>query len=403
MPFWFASTKRPVPTPANTDRSNNKKPRKEEPTPAVGMSDDPTMEPATPRLLNWRMEPSKTFPDWTIVVQAPGTEKEEYPIHRSMMLASEAFSRLVSAQAPGGCTVLHVTDEAAELFPDFLDYNYHVPVVVSPANAVPLYYLSRVMGLTRLRWEARRVWEDDLCLDNLDYYYDAALVYGEDCLLKAVKDKCIDESILEGITVDSKVLSVSSPCLLEHMVNALGEVHGDHLSILVSSFLDQHSATIDAATFHNLTGPLATIAWDAVPILLEMYRSLGATAATPGATGNELSNFEWKCITALASCWDGIDLASFASTLSAQSPAFLTELYIRSMHQAQEDIGVEATEDEELGSEDEMEDEDENCEEEEEEKPSAVAAESSNKREVPPEECRGEGKVSELKTEKTEA
>ena len=277
------------------------------------------------------MEPAKSFADWTILVKS-SSGSEFYHVHRNMLLSCEVFSKSVHQLPPGGNSTLKLPDEAAQFFPDFLDYNYRIPVEIHSGNAVPLYSLSRTMGFSRLCWETRKFWEEDMSLENMDYYYRSALIYEEEKLMIAVKDACLEDNVLLGITEESPILSVCSPDLLQYMVKNVGQEYGKHLSKLVASFCAKQG--VDAAVFKQLTASLGTVDFAVAPALL--------TAASKfQSNGSVITPFQRICIEALAHHWDEVDVdsPSFSAMLACQSPEFIAELYKQSIVQALADSG----------------------------------------------------------------
>lgn len=289
-------------------------------------------EPEELTHLDWRMNAKKSLSDWTIVITTPSRITKYYHVHRSIiMLPCKYFCKLFKKyrRLPDGRSDFNLDDKAANAFPEFLDYIYHLnneADLITRDNVVPLYYLSRIFMVDRLRWETRQFWETDMSIVTIANYYRLAIVFEEEPLLDRVLKACLDDpSILAGLECEADILSVANPRLLLHLVKNAGsdKENSEHLSRLVAKFCALHPDQVDVNTFTALTVPLSAIS---VEVACKLLIQENGKFKGPKES---LTSLQKCCISALAKHWSKLDVktAEFQKMLSTQSPLFLAELF----------------------------------------------------------------------------
>lgn len=283
-------------------------------------------EPDEPTFLDWRMNPKNSLADWTVVITTPGrTSAKYYHIHRNIvMLPSRYFRKLFKKQRrTGGRSDFHLPEEAAEVFPEFLDYLYRLGhESFNRKNSVPLYYLSRIFTVERLRWETRKFWESDMTVATIAHYYQAAITFEEETLMTKVLQACVDEDILSRMDEDSAFLKNKNPRMMMYLATKADPKHSEHLSKLIAQYCVLHLGKVDSQIFSHLTRPLTAISLDAACTLLIHER--GYYAKNTGIT-----ELQMLCIQTLAKNWAELDVTSktFETMLGMQGHEFLAELF----------------------------------------------------------------------------
>ena len=290
-------------------------------------------EPDEPNLLDWRMNPKTSLADWTVVITTPGrTAAKYYHVHRNIiMLPSRYFRKLFKKQRKtGGRSDFHLPDAAAAVFPDFLDYLYRLGCeTFTRNNSVPLYYLSRIFNVDRLRWETRKFWEKDMSARTIAHYYESAILFEEESLMAVVLEACADEQVLSSLDCESDVLSNENPRMMLYLVENSDAKHSEKLSMLIAKFCMLHQEAIDKNVFLNLTKPLSSVSLEAACTLLIQERSFSQPSG--------VTQLQKSCIRTLSQNWAALDVTepTFKDMLTLQGPLFLAELYRRTTLAAQ--------------------------------------------------------------------
>jgi BTB/POZ domain len=330
---------------------------------------DDDVEPVVPQSLHWRSHPELS--DWTIEVwTATNTSDvivERYPVHKSVLaLESLLFAKIFTEEQPQTTRTsrFDFICEAAIVFPKLLDYLYAPSsLVFTTENAAVFYYFGQILGLPRLRWEAKQFWIADLNLTTVGSYYQQAVAMDISRLLAAVTNACASKDILLHLTIDSPLLQVPRVEALLDLVQTVGPMHSEHLSVLVAKFCSLHFSlgVINEKAFYQLTNPdkMPGIDPSVAFALLNLEHKIRAPEkhednnVALNRNGDELSSLQERCLTALEQCWDTIHFAweqgeerkntsrslhadnKVMSLLRNQSPAFLLALWQRTLSAAQ--------------------------------------------------------------------
>lgn len=296
-----------------------------------GVADtDTETEPESPSLLDWRNDPETSLTDWTLIITTPtGKDAQHYHVHRNMMLSSQFFANLFQTELAGGQSEIELPAEAAAIVPDFLDYLYRLRREVTRDNAVPLYYLSRLLGIHRLRWESKQFWTGDLTLETVDFYYEQAIIFQEETLMNELLQTCLKDEVLRGINAHSNIVTIPCPRLWVFLAKSVDRKQSEHLSTVIAAFCELHKEHMDADVFNDLTQPLPEIDIKAVTPLLQLESEIVQPAIT--------TSLQRSCMRAMAFNWDSLDVSSppFYQMMSSQTPQFLTRAFAKTVLVAQ--------------------------------------------------------------------
>jgi len=310
-------------------------------------------EPSLPARLDWRTDPDKSLSDWTIEVAAVVTSNDEtttqpqsnhYHVHKTMLVLESEYFQSFFGEYPHATTVdeyspsatrLELHEKAARFFPDLLDYMYGRELKLTSDNATVFHFFGHYFGMRRLRWEAKQFWQSDMTHKTVATYYQDAIVFGDPKVLHAVKEACRHDDILLRFKPDSPILQVPDPQLWLYLVEHAKPRHSEHLSRLVASYCSEHS-NIEPETFAQLTAPthMPSIAFSVTLILLDLERDIFGVA---NEDDEQLSSLQDRCIAALEQRWSEMEVTKdeFSHFLAQQSPAFLVELFKRTLTVAQ--------------------------------------------------------------------
>jgi BTB/POZ domain len=328
-------------------------------TSVANTDSDDDIEPVVPQSLHWRSHPESS--DWTIevwtVADISDVTVQRYPVHKSVLaLESLLFAKIFTEDESQTTRTsrFDFAGEAAILFPKLLDYLYAPSsLVLTTENAA----VGQILGLPRLRWEAKQFWTADLNLNTVGSYYQQAVALDIGKLLAAVTNACASEDILLHLAIDSPLLQVPRVEALLDLVQTVGPMHSDHLSVLVAKFCSLHFSLgiIDQNVFCQLTNPdkMPGIDQSVVFALLDLEHKIRTPEKHEGKNGDELSSLQERCLATLEQCWETIDFewerneernntlrslhtdSKGMTLLRNQSPAFLLALWQRTLSAAQ--------------------------------------------------------------------
>jgi hypothetical protein len=323
--------------------------------------DDSDEESPEAEVLGWRMDPAKSFSDWTIeIVSKPGdetTKVDTYHCHKTTLAVgprrSDYFAHLLQngdrfAEGQSNTSRIELEALDAEAFPELLDfmYNQNSSLAVNSENAAALHSLGHYFGIRRLNWEVRQFWTSDLSILNSGTSYEHARMFQDDKLLASISKMCA-ENILE-IPQTSSLIKVTnadfwlgvlhhetrandatvSPYMSKLIVDA---AISRHMSKLVVEFCrHQSSETLDAQVFLALTDAEVLpeidvqVALDAIK-LEQIFTEPAATATAPN-----LTSLQDRCLKELAVHWKTFSTAAETlAFLQTQNSQLLTTLLER--------------------------------------------------------------------------
>ena len=354
--------------------------------------------------LMWRGDPNDTYSDWTIevvfeapqpaataaataaagapapapevapsaIATVPGTTTTQegatvtqtYHVHRYFLgfgtRRSEYFCKLFrqSFQGEGQLnnTTLHLDYVAARAFPDLLDHLYdpRSQLAIDTETATALHHLGVTLEMSHLQHYTSQFVKQDLCLANLEQYYEHAKTFGDTTVLALVVE-FMAANMAHISTTSNFVLQMTDA---EVWKTALAKVHPPahnfttdlHVSRLLAQFSVAHRDTLDALTFETLADPAKVrkvdpqVAWTLCELddhFAARRAERHAASAIPdaaGAAGADLSSIQQRCATALAEDWQTLDAQS--PQVKTRKPAFLVDLLDKSLAKAKQQVST---------------------------------------------------------------
>jgi hypothetical protein len=303
--------------------------------------DDSDEESPEAEVLGWRMDPAKSFSDWTIeIVSKPGdetTKVDTYHCHKTTLAVgprrSDYFAHLLQngdrfAEGQSNTSRIELEALDAEAFPELLDfmYNQNSSLAVNSENAVALHSLGQYFGIRHLNWEVRQFWTSDLNILNSGTSYEHARMFQDDKLLASIIKMCA-ENILE-IPQTSSLIKVTNADfwlgVLHHETRTRDAAVSRHMSKLIIEFCHrQSSETLDAQVFLALTDAEVLPEID-VEVALDVIK-LEQTFTQPDAAN--LTILQDRCLKGLAVQWKSFSTAANTlAFLQTQNSLLLTTL-----------------------------------------------------------------------------
>eukprot|EP00586_Coscinodiscus_wailesii_P021376 CAMPEP_0172506032 /NCGR_PEP_ID=MMETSP1066-20121228/191362_1 /TAXON_ID=671091 /ORGANISM="Coscinodiscus wailesii, Strain CCMP2513" /LENGTH=192 /DNA_ID=CAMNT_0013282879 /DNA_START=74 /DNA_END=649 /DNA_ORIENTATION=+ len=153
--------------------------------------------------LSWRQDKDESFSDWTIIVKTEDGAETEYSVHKVVLgtglKQSEYFAKMFRTphikEATTRTSVITLDDAAAKAFPIMLDYIYsdRDALEASSEIATALRYLSNYFGVRALFERVNNFIRDDLIIDNLPVYVEAATLYNDDAMISTLIDYIVED------------------------------------------------------------------------------------------------------------------------------------------------------------------------------------------------------------------
>jgi len=312
----------------------------------VGAADEENEQPPPPPLdaglLSWRMPPVESHSDWTLEISSTelssnGERKEKrqtYHVHKNILSVGpkkslyfeRIFLSLNFAESETKTSKIELNEAAAKAFPFMLDFLYsrEDKLELSTENATALHFLGQYFEIHRLRWETARFCKIDISMDNLVAYYEQGKLFHADAILKIVAIQC--RKNLKMIGLESQLMELSDATLWRNIIHLFRQQgkgdsssdHSEYLSRLIAKFCSSHRDLVDAATFTYFTDPIHMEEVDkdaAIPLL-----QLEGLFLPNTKTSEMLSNLQYRCIEAIASSWEDIDVSSLRRDLTGLNP-----------------------------------------------------------------------------------
>jgi hypothetical protein len=338
--------------------------------------EEPPPEEASAKFV-WRLDPAESHSDFIIEIDSSPTERtqdsievDRYHVHKSILALgprkSGYFAKLLqgvfSETSRGVCRIL-LDPVAAKAFPALLDFLYGASQLeCSTESATALHFMGQYFEIRRLRWQARQFWMKDLCLENCATYYQHAVLFGDERVLRRIQITLGSEQLLD-ISLESNLLKVIDPNFLLTILQTADLVVADsttlssHTSKLIARVLDQcvnvededketsnekddhERSCVKAELFLQLTDRsyLPEIDVTAALKLLQQERKI---VNPPGDT---LTSLQQRCLQSMAKDWRRVPLQSaFMNTLRRVStPILLTELLAYCLTHAKEMVSLQ--------------------------------------------------------------
>lgn len=314
---------------------------------------DSDVEPPDNERLNWRLDPSDGYSDWTIEITSQqqttddDSNKERktvdtYHVHKNILSVgsrkSEYFSRLFQngsfAEAQNQTSRIELEAIAAKAFPKLLDhvYSQESALCIDTFSATALHYLGEYFEMRRLRWEAKQFWRKDLSLQTCGTYYEHASIFQDEKILQAVASVCADNALSMDST--ASILKAARPEFwLEVLkLSTISDDFSLHVSNLTATIC-ANNKNMGSDLFNQLTDAryLPNIPVSAAYQLIELEEDIVGT-------GSQLSSLQSRCIESLSNNWEDVNISD-EQTISFlrkpnRNPLLLAELYSQTLMKA---------------------------------------------------------------------
>lgn len=248
---------------------------------AVPMEDSgrtPSLRDGDVEALSWRMEPVRSFSDWTIKIKTGGSESvDTYHVHRNILAVGERKSGYFETvfrgksfrEAATNKSSIDLNERLAEHFPLFLDFIYSSSgFKLTTANALELRSLAQYFVAPKLQRSVNEFIKNDMSgLENLEHYYvELSHCDDEDAreLVAHASRTCVQR--ICDIQKSSSLLFALAPVFFLHVVSALRDSRKNcmrldvdgrwkHLGVLIASYVLHHRDILTEDYFWALTGP----------------------------------------------------------------------------------------------------------------------------------------------------
>ncbi|GKY91425.1 hypothetical protein MPSEU_000114800 [Mayamaea pseudoterrestris] len=151
-------------------------------------------------LLNWRVDPSVSFSDWTIQVTSAddsATTMKEYFVHKNILSLGkwrcEYFSRLFQArfaETKDRVSKVKLHSLAASRFSMFLDFIYNATPSISASDVAPLLHLADYFNCKQIRCDVKQFLSKERTEYALTIVYNGALAIGSDSAMEELAEVC---------------------------------------------------------------------------------------------------------------------------------------------------------------------------------------------------------------------
>jgi len=312
-------------------------------------------------VLTWRLDPSQSLSDWTIVVKsredseavdtyhvhknilAVGPRKSEYFVNVFRMVAA-ASARATPGEPVPTATEVELGQAAAKCFPNFLDFLYSTEgaLDISTATATGLRHLAQFFGVRVLHKKVMDFIQKDLSLATSTTYYRDVCALRDEKLLLTIAKFCsrnvmkIEPNFPLVEAMDSFFLAkvMSSP-----HVNSKEKKY--HCSLLLAEYCQKNKELLDDKQLLMLTDEkvLPLVHHSAALTLLEMEADL--VVATTLSSLLEMTSLQKRCVRELSHHWK--DLSDTGSEqlnrVCRKLPSsVVTDLMVKSLAQAKRKV-----------------------------------------------------------------
>lgn len=275
---------------------------------------DPSDENRAPPKMMWRLDKDESFSDWTIEVTVEDGDADSqhiYHVHRSSLAVGQKKSGYFEAlfksdqfnESSSSTSKLTLPGDAAECFPDFLDFIYSHQTeckgFICYENCLSLDYLADYFGVPELSDAITEFIKEDMNdITHLErylrYYYD-----NEGCRFDFVKSHAATicaENIL-SIKVDSSLLALLPPAMMQEVIfllqytmrfgsdrniKALASKDQAHICSLAIAYIRKYHNQLDGRYFDVLAPKICLLlpgdlgdAFTVVTELLELVKLTG--------------------------------------------------------------------------------------------------------------------------------
>lgn len=242
----------------------------------------------------WRLDPSESHSDWTIILQdeeedsesattssntvSPDAAVTKFHVHKNLLgvgpYKSEYFSRLfrlspaaslsssstsvsvsrlLLAESKTSTSYITLPSSAIVAFPIMLDFVYSRGCTPDPFHtsyAVEIRFLSSYFGVPKLFSAISQFIQESLNPSNCIEYLGKAMTYRDDKLIEASCATCAKN--FEHLTKDQ--INMLSPDMLQAVIcSPVLQCESEELSCRIAEYCRRHPDIIDASWLRNVT------------------------------------------------------------------------------------------------------------------------------------------------------
>jgi len=274
-------------------------------------------------LLTWRLDPSESLSDWTIVVRTRGDDPDNrkvdtYHVHKNILAVgprrSEYFANVFRqarkdnppGETAGATSEVELGAAAAKVVPNFLDFMYSTEggLDISTESATGLRHLAQLFGVRVLHKKVMDFIQKDLSLATCTTYYRDVCLLRDEKLLLTIAKYCsrnimkIEPNfpLVEAMDAYFFAKVMSSP-----QVGTKEKKY--HCSVLLADYCRKKRDVLDDKQFLMLCDEkvLPLVHHSAALTLLEMEADL--VIATSLTSMLEMTSLQRRCIKELSHHW----------------------------------------------------------------------------------------------------
>ena len=311
--------------------------------------------------LTWRSDPSRSLSDWTILVSNRETqETHPYHVHRNVLAVgprkSEYFVRFFLSHdrmsKSSKSTEIWFSTVAANTMPQLLDYMYSSDgkLDISTECAVGLRHLAQFFGMRALHKKVMNYITSDLTMDNVLTYYQHTVAVDDAKVSEIASAHCAKHVM--DIGLDDPLLGVVDALFIRQILTLSNQVDSVeqqlHTSQLLAEYCRQHRKTLDDQDFIRLTDErcLRRVHYSAALTLMEMEADLVLLDQHDVDVIEETTSLQNRCLADLTKHWEQLGQmqpAELTRICRKLPSAVVTEIMVRSLGQAKEQLGSSAS------------------------------------------------------------
>jgi hypothetical protein len=312
-------------------------------------------EPEKEEILTWRLDPSVSLSDWTLVVRvresgsasshAPPTS---YHVHKNILAVGprksdyfvNVFRTSAASSSTSNVTEVVLGEVAARVVPQLLDFMYSVEgdLDINSARACGLRHLAQFFGVRALHKRVTDFIQKDLTMSSVVTYYVDVVSLRDEKLLVNIAKFC-SKNIMK-IDTAFPLVEVMDPyffskLLTSQHINTKEKRY--HCSLLVAEYCRMNKKRLDGKRFLMLTdeASLPVVHYSAALTLMEMEADVVVTTSLESLMG--MTSLQSRCVRDLSSHWRDLvemDMQVITRVCRKLPSSVVTELLVRSLSSA---------------------------------------------------------------------
>jgi len=311
--------------------------------------DDEIGEPEKEEALTWRLDPSQSLSDWTIIIKTREEEKRDtYHVHKNILAVgprrSEYFVNVFrmhqGANESTTTTEVELGSAAAMVFPDFLDFMYSTEgnLHVETANATGLRHLAQFFGIRLLHKKVMDFILKDLSLTTVTVYYNDVMELRDEKLLVNLAKYCAKNVM--RIDKEFPLFQLMDPFFFSRIMDSRyinSKEKKYHVSQLLAEYCIINRGLLVEKQFSMLTEEkrLPLVHYSAAFTLMEM--EVDIVSGTVMASLTDVSSLQKRCVRDLAYHWKELvemDPEDMTRVCRKLQSSVVTELLIKTLANA---------------------------------------------------------------------